>query len=159
MGRLIENLVLQAIAFEAIDEHDLALAALEKALTLAEPEGYVRIFVDEGAAMQFLLAKMKFETGRLNDYASRLLTAFLQQPAEVQLHPSSLSPQPLVEPLSDRELDVLHLLSQGFSNTEIADRLVLSVGTVKSHAHHIYGKLGVQSRTQAIIRAKELNLL
>jgi LuxR family maltose regulon positive regulatory protein len=65
----------------------------------------------------------------------------------------------LIEPLSDRELDVLHLLSQGFSNTEIADRLVLSVGTVKSHAHHIYGKLGVQSRTQAIIRAKELNLL
>jgi LuxR family maltose regulon positive regulatory protein len=166
-GRLIENLVLQAIAFEAIAEQELALAALERALTLAEPEGYVRAFIDEGQAMRVLISDFRFWiatqsthtdlAARLLPYTDQLVAAFPQaESASIQNPQSKI--QNLVEPLSDRELDVLRLLAQGLSNAAIADRLVVSVGTVKSHVHHIYGKLGVQSRTQAILRAKELQL-
>lgn len=161
-GRLIENLVLQAVVFAAIDEPDRALAALEKALTLAEPEGYVRVFVDEGAALKLLIADCRVliaqqpDRARLLNYADRLLEAF--SPSEV-ISSQKSTINNLIKPLSERELDVLRLLAQGLSNTAIADRLVVSVGTVKSHVHHIYGKLGVQSRTQAILRAKELQLL
>jgi LuxR family maltose regulon positive regulatory protein len=117
----------------------------------------VRVFVDEGQIMQMLLAKMKTQDGRVKDYLIHLLAAFPQQLAEVQLQPSSLIPQPLVDPLSERELDVLRLLAEGLSNAEIARRLVVSVGTVKACVASI--TVGVQSRTQAIVRATELNLL
>lgn len=92
----------------------------------------------------------------MKDYVLKLLAAFRTQHA---LHPSSLSPQPLVEPLSERELEVLDLIAEGLSNQEIAQRLFLSVPTVKWHTTHIYGKLGVQNRTQAVAQARALGLL
>jgi len=92
----------------------------------------------------------------MKDYVLKLLSAFRAQHA---LHPSSLIPQPLIEPLSERELEVLRLIAEGLSNQEIAGRLFLSVPTVKWHTTHIYGKLGVQNRTQAVTRARALGLL
>ena len=77
----------------------------------------------------------------------------------LKIHPSSFSPQPLIEPLSQRELEVLQLISDGASNREIAQELVLAIGTVKKHISNIFGKLGVSSRTQAVARARELDLI
>ncbi len=149
MGGVIEILVLQALAHDAMDDIPLALVPLERALVLAEPEGYVRIFVDEGRPMTHLLSKTTaHET--MAKYMSKLLAAF-ETPA--------LSAQPLVEPLSQRELEVLHLIAQGLSNQEICQRLFLALSTVKGHNRNIFGKLQVQRRTEAIARARELGLL
>jgi LuxR family maltose regulon positive regulatory protein len=156
MGSVIEIGVVQALAHQAHGQHAAALVALERALRLAEPEGYVRMFVDEGPRMAALLTRMKDESGKMKEYVARLLSAFGIQ-KDVQ--PSALSPQPLVEPLSQRELDVLRLVSQGCSNREISQRLVLALDTVKGHNRRIYEKLQVQRRTEAVARARELGLL
>jgi len=155
-GSLIRLLAVQALALAAQGERESAVQSLQRALTLAEPEGYVRTFVDEGDPMRQLLERMKDEGGGMKDYVLKLLSAFRAQHA---LHPSSLIPQPLIEPLSERELEVLRLIAEGLSNQEIAGRLFLSVPTVKWHTTHIYGKLGVQNRTQAVTRARALGLL
>jgi len=144
---LIGSLVLQAIALQA--KPDQALAALERALSLAEPEGYVRTFVDAGAPMAALL-RTAASRGIALDYVSKLLAAF----GEVA-SPSA----PLIEPLSERELEVLRLLAAGLSNREIAADLFLAVGTVKKYTSNIYGKLNVRKRTQAVARARELGLV
>jgi LuxR family maltose regulon positive regulatory protein len=169
MGRVIEILMLQALALQAQGVSAEAFAALDQALTLAEPQGYVRTFVDEGEPLRLLLQRMKAE-GRspsMNDYMNKLLAAFATpegQSAKVhpfdiaQDKPSSFILQPLVEPLSARELEVLHLIAEGLSNYAIARKLFLSTGTVKVHLKHIYGKLDVNSRTQAVARLHELNL-
>jgi LuxR family maltose regulon positive regulatory protein len=154
MGRIIEILVLQAMALQAQSEGDQALAALERALTLAEPEGYVRIFIDEGAPMAALL-RTAASRGIAVDYVGKLLAAFGEAAP-----PSLPLPSPsLIEPLSERELEVLRLLAAGLSNREIAAELFLAVGTVKKHTSNIYGKLNVSKRTQAVVRARELSLL
>jgi LuxR family maltose regulon positive regulatory protein len=162
MGNVIELLALRALALRAQGQSAQAMTTLERALTLAEPEGYIRIFVDEGEPMKLLLQRMKVEDprkgaegGRMRDYVDKLLSAF----GERVFHPSSRGPQPLVEPLSERELEVLRLIADGLSNAEIAERLVIAQGTVKRHINNIYGKLSVQSRTQAIAHARELGLL
>ena len=164
MGSIIEILVLQALAYEAQGKIPSALMALERALTLAEPEGYVRIFVDEGQPMEGLLVRMKDEGGRMKEYVDRLLTTFkgqkdAQRLDSVQDKPLSLNPQSLVEPLSERELEVLQLIAEGLTNREIAERLFLSLNTIKVHSRNIYGKLGVNSRTQAVNRARDLGVL
>ncbi len=124
---------------------------------LAEPEGYIRLFVDEGAPMLALLRQVHARS-RVPGYVAILLRAFEEQNiSDVPL--SSARPGTLVEPLTERKCDVLRLLLAGASNREIARRLVLSVNTVKRHVYNLCGKLGVQSRTQAIIRARALNLL
>ena len=92
----------------------------------------------------------------MKEYVHKLLAAYGKQK---DVHPSSLSPQPLVEPLSQRELEVLHLIAQGLSNREISERLFLALSTVKRHNGNIYGKLGVQRRTEAVAHARELGLL
>jgi LuxR family maltose regulon positive regulatory protein len=102
--------------------------------------------------MKALLDRLKSQRGELKDYILTLMAAFDETGR-------ATIPQPLVEPLSERELDVLHLLEQGMSNREIAQRLVVSLGTVKTHVHSIIGKLGVRSRAQAVAQAKELKLL
>jgi LuxR family maltose regulon positive regulatory protein len=147
-----------------------AFAALDQALTLAEPQGYVRTFVDEGEPLRLLLQRMKAE-GRspsMNDYMNKLLAAFATpegQSAKVhpfdiaQDKPSSFNLQPPVEPLRDRELEVLSLIAEGRSNQEIADKLILGLSTVKTHVNNLFRKLDVSSRTQAIARARELGLL
>jgi LuxR family transcriptional regulator, maltose regulon positive regulatory protein len=153
MGSLLEALVLQALAHEAEGQISRALATLERALTLAEPEGYVRIFVDEGAAMRTLLRHAAAH-GIVGPYTQRLLSAF-----EEAALPISAPGSRLVEPLTRREVEILRLVAAGMRNQEIADHLFISLSTVKRHIANTYGKLGASHRTEAIVRAKELDLL
>ena len=160
---LLETLMLQALAFRAQNKLDQALAALGKALALAEPGGYIRLFADEGPPMARLLRETAAH-GLAPKYIAKLLAAFAKTPKEQRAPetvPSpSVSAQPsLVEPLSERELQVLQLLAAGLSNPEIAQQLYVAVSTVRSHAKSIYGKLDVHGRWEAVQRAKELRLL
>jgi LuxR family maltose regulon positive regulatory protein len=156
ISRTIEVLMLQALAAQAAGEGDRAVLSLEKALTLAEPGGFNRIFVDEGAAVSVLLKKVKAQGSSMKQYVARLLAAYGNQ---IDDNPLSLKPQRLVEPLSQRELEVLQLVAEGYSNREIGQRLFLALNTVKGHNRNIYGKLQVHRRTEAVARARELGLL
>jgi len=161
-GRLIEVLMLQALTLSAQNKTDRVLPLLTQALSLAEPGGYIRLFVDEDEPMEKLLQRVKADAlqgkrGRTKAYVGQLLAAFNYR--EATSPPSPLGSQPLIDPLSDRELEVLHLIAQGFSNREIAQKLVITVGTTKTHINNIYRKLDVRSRTQSIARANELQLL
>jgi LuxR family transcriptional regulator, maltose regulon positive regulatory protein len=161
-GSLIEVLVLQAVALDMQADTDAALAVLEQALGLARPEGYMRMFLDEGKPIEALLrtAITRWRDRDLLAYARKLLAAFYQEQAERPVPPTKASQgDALTEALSERELEVLHLIAAGWSNQEIADKLVISVRTVKKHVENIHAKLGVRSRTQAAVRARELNLL
>ena len=129
-----------------------ALPPLDRALALAEPEGYVRMFVDEGPAMASLLVAAE-RHGIAHDYARRLQNAFIR----TQERPSVT--QGLVDPLSQRELDVLRLLGSDLGGPDIARELVLSLNTVRTHTKNIYAKLGVNSRRAAVRRAEELDLM
>ena len=151
-GSVIEVLVLQALGLRMRDGARAALPPLERALALAEPEGYVRMFVDEGRAMASLLDAAQ-KHGIAHDYARRLQNAL--SGAE-QRTPTA---QPLVDPLSERELDVLRLLGTDLGGPDIARELVLSLNTVRTHTKNIYAKLGVNSRRAAVRRAEELDLL
>ena len=146
---VIEVRLLQALA---ADTPEAALRFLEEALHRARSAGFIRLFVDKGEPMRALLARLRSSGGELKEYILTLLSAF-GEPAE------ATPQQSLVEPLSARELEVLRLVAQGLSNGEIAQRLVVSLGTVKSHVHSLIAKLSVHSRTQAIARARELDLL
>ena len=157
MGSVLEILIVRALALEAQGDRTSALSTLERALVLAEPEGYIRLFVDEGPPMQALL-RHAYVGGIVPGYVATLLSAFGEQNV-ANLPLSSPHPSPLVEPLTEREREVLRLLLEGASNREIASHLTLSVNTVKRHVYNLCGKLGVQSRTQAIARARTLNLL
>ncbi len=159
MGSVIETLVLLSIALRAQGKLDQAMTALEKALSLAKPEGFVRVFVDEGRPMAELL-RSALARQIVPDYVSRLLASF-GMPRAVG-GPTLLSgayARPIIEPLTGRELELLQLLAAGKSNKQIADELVVVTGTVKAHLLSIYRKLDVHNRTQAIARARELNLL
>jgi LuxR family maltose regulon positive regulatory protein len=152
MGQVIEILVLQALAFQGKKELAQALAALEKALSLAQPEGYVRTFLDEGEPIAKLLYQAKSHRMAIG-YAAELLSAMGKASGTAQ-PPAQL----LIEPLSLRELEVFRLIEAGCSNQQIAAKLVISIPTVKRHISNIYAKLGVESRTQAISRGRELRL-
>jgi len=157
-GSMIKILALQALAYQAQSDMDQAMSTLERALSLAEPEGFVRTFVDEGAPMATLLQRAAAR-GIVPQYVSGLLATFGAEGMEIATASSPPSTPPLVEPLTPRELEVLHLLGQGCSNREIAEALVITLNGVKKHTSNIYGKLGVHSRTQAVVRAQELGLL
>ena len=154
---VLEILVLRVLALEAQGDRTSALSTLERALVLAAPEGYIRLFVDEGASMQALLRHARGRSA-VPWYVATLLSAFGEQNVSDLPLPAA-RPSALLEPLTEREREVLRLLLEGASNREIAHRLVLSVNTVKRHVYNICGKLGVQNRSQAIIRARDLNLL
>jgi LuxR family maltose regulon positive regulatory protein len=161
IGHLIETLVLQALAHQMQGDVPAACVALEKALILAEPEGYVRIFLDEGADMANLLREAKARKIML-DYTSKLLAAFeaVQQGKSDELLPATSSAsQPLLEPLSQRELEILRLFKTELSGPEIARELVVALSTVRTHTKSIYGKLNVNSRRAAVRRAEELKLI
>jgi LuxR family maltose regulon positive regulatory protein len=158
-SRAIEILVLQALAFQAGGDTARAMTTLERALTLAEPGGFIRIFVDEGPPMARLLYEAATR-GIAPDYARRLLVTFpVAEPEQTGPSSSQVPECELVEPLSERELEVLQLIAEGLTNQEIASRLYLSLNTVKAHTRNIYGKLGVHSRTQAVARARALGVL
>lgn len=152
LGSVIKLLVLQALAFQALHNVDHALSSLQRALVLAEPEGYVRTFVDEGAAMACLL-RAALAGGIVPNYAAHLLAIC---DAEAESVPAAMAS--LVEPLTEREVEVLRLIVAGLSNAEIADELYIAISTVKSHVNHIYGKLAVEHRAQAIVKAQDLAL-
>jgi LuxR family maltose regulon positive regulatory protein len=161
MGSAIEILVLQALAHHVQGDIPSALAPLERALTLAEPEGFIRIFVDEGRPMAQLLSEAAARR-IMPDYTARLLAGFEageHKGEDEPCLPPSLPAQPLAEPLSQRELEVLRLIAQGLSNREIGQRLFLAVITVKGHNRNIFRKLQVRRRTEAVVRARELGLL
>ncbi|HEU5098608.1 MAG TPA: LuxR C-terminal-related transcriptional regulator, partial [Roseiflexaceae bacterium] len=168
-GRVIELLALQALALRADDREFEALVALERALRLAAPEGYIRIFVDEGAPIAALLQKAH-PSSSVPSYIEKLLAAFPEAQSDrsrraqnndtFSLRDRSLErSHALVEPLTARELEVLRLLADGASNGEIAQSLIVGLSTVKKHISNIFGKLDAQSRTQAIARARALKLL
>ncbi|MCB0037059.1 MAG: hypothetical protein KDE51_23675, partial [Anaerolineales bacterium] len=151
----LKVLVLQAAVLHAQGHLNQAIQPLNEALTLAEPHGFVRTFVDEGAPIAELLTLMKNRNLGSQPYITKLLEAF----ATEAFYPSSLIPQPLIDPLSERELEVLQLIAQGLSNKEISAELFLALSTVKGHNRNIYDKLQVQRRTEAVLRGRELGLL
>jgi LuxR family maltose regulon positive regulatory protein len=144
--------VLQALAHQMRGDVPAALAPLVRALTLAEPEGYVRLFVDEGPPMAVLL-EAAAKHGMATSSARRLLTAF------GKAEDSTPVKQDLIEPLSERELDVLRLLGSDLDGPDIARELTVSLNTLRTHTKNVYGKLGVNTRRAAVRRAQELDLL
>ena len=171
---LIGALVLQALAYDQQGDADGAAAALTRALGLAAPEGYIRVFVQEGGPMGRLLRSIRdddddtTEPGVAVEYLETLLAA-LGVTALVEVdgqgrsngvgYQSTYATVSLLSPLSERELEVLRLIAAGKSNAAIADTLYISLSTVKTHINNLYSKLGVESRTQALVRAKEINLM
>ena len=155
MGSMLEILTAQALAFHAHGEQSQSFASLNRALTLAEPEGYFRFFVNEGESIVGLLKALihSREDDRLNNYIRKLLNAF------DKTKPEPANAQPLIDPLSERELEVLRLVADGLSNDEISQKLFLALSTVKGHNLRIFNKLQAKSRTEAVARARELGLL
>ena len=154
MGRAIEMAALRAVALDALRERAQALDEIARALELAEPEMYVRLFVEAGDPMAMLLREAAAR-GIAPTYAAKLLRSFGPSGPSAIGAPA----QPLAEPLTEREMEVLNLLAEGLTNPEIAQRLFISLPTVKSHARNIYGKLGVHSRRQAVAHARSLGIL
>jgi LuxR family maltose regulon positive regulatory protein len=161
-GRLIEIITLKALAMQAEGDTTQADIALTKSLVLAEAEGYLRIFLDEGQPMQLLLAQALAHAGAgpWRDYAIHLLSQFDAEPHGGTAAQEKASPAgSLIEPLSQRELEVLHLIAMGRTNQGIARQLVVAPGTVKAHTSSIYRKLDVANRTEAVARARQLGIL
>lgn len=150
----LKVLALQAVAFKANGEKLRAVKMLGEAVALAEPGGYIRIFVDEGAPMAALLREVEMK-GSTSNYVRQLLAAF----GNVEVSPTLPLPQALVEPLSERELEVLRLLGTELSGPELARGLMVSINTLRTHTKNIYAKLGVTTRQAAFRRAVELHLL
>jgi len=148
-GSVIALLVQLALAHGQAHDELAALSALERAVRLAEPGGYVRVFLDEGEAMSGLLRRLR-NRGVGVAYVSRLLATFGS---------GHDLPPPRIELLTPREREVLDLLALGLPNRAIAERLVTSEATVKSHVHHLIDKLGVRSRAAVPVRARELGVL
>ena len=153
LGSLIKMCVLLALAHQAGGEKDKSMNALEQALITAKPEGYVRVFVDAGDLMATLLREAE-KRDIAPDYIPKLLAAFESDNVQVE-PPSDTS---LIEPLSERELEVLRLLRTELSGTEIASELMIALSTMRTHTQNIYSKLGVSNRRAAVRRAEELNL-
>jgi LuxR family maltose regulon positive regulatory protein len=153
----LKVMILQALAFHAHSVYNRAQQALGDALALAESGGLIRIFIDEGLPMAELLSEAPVHD-IMPEYVGKLLAAF-EHEKQGYAQQSALNPQPLIQPLSPRELEVLQLIAQGLSNDEIGKRLFLALDTVKGHNRRIYDKLQVQRRTEAVARARELGLL
>ena len=159
MGSILEIQIVAALSYRALGSTSQAFTSLKHALTLARPEGFVRIFVGEGEPMQSLLSdfrrslekQARGKSHELTEYVVKLLSAFAQ--------PKEKQQSKLVEPLSKRELEILQLIAQGLSNGEISKRLFLALNTIKGHNRVIFDKLQAQNRTEAVARARELDLL
>jgi LuxR family maltose regulon positive regulatory protein len=162
MGRLIEITILKALALQAAGDPMQADITLTKSLTLAEPGGYTRIFLDEGRPMQLLLAQWlaHVSSGSLQNYAIQILSQFDSKITTIGgLQEKASTSGILIDPLSPRELEVLHLMGIGKTNPEIAQQLIVARGTIKAHTASIYRKLDVNNRTEAVARARQLGIL
>jgi len=160
---IVEALLLSSIAHLGLDNLVQAKGCFNRCLELAAPGGYVRLFLDEGPAIRMLLQEA-VKSGTAVEYASKLLAAFEVESTQreggvLEPHSQKISSPGLPEPLTEREIELLSLIAEGLSNQEIAQRLFISLPTVKWHTSNIYGKLGVRSRTQAIIQARSLGIL
>jgi LuxR family maltose regulon positive regulatory protein len=150
---------LQALALKAVGDTRQAMTVLEQSLTLAEPRGFLFAFVNEGPPMARLLYEA-LSREISPEYVQKLLAAFPDvEPEKNLLRNPIVSDSELIEPLSEREIEVLQLIADGISRPEIASRLVISLNTVKTHARNIYGKLGVNNQMQAVGKARGLGLL
>ena len=154
-GSLIKLLALQAAAYQAQGQTESALSRLDSALALAGSEGFVRSFLDAGPHLVGLLVTMKNEGRGPQETIQALLDA---SPGSTTSDLSASTPQPLIEPLTEREQEVLSLVAAGLSNRAIAQELIVAVGTVKTHVNRIMGKLDADNRTQAVARARELGI-
>jgi LuxR family maltose regulon positive regulatory protein len=155
----LKTRILRAVALHAMGDRAMAVEVLDEAMALAEPGGFIRIFVDEGAPMARLLREA-LSRGCHPAYVRRLLAAFPVDEAALAASPATrVAGSRLAEPLSGRELEVLALIATGLTNQEIAARLYLSLHTVKAHARTVYAKLDVGSRTQAVAKGRALGLL
>jgi LuxR family maltose regulon positive regulatory protein len=164
-NHVLEMWLLQAQAYQMLQWQQEALSLLAQAVHLAAPEGYIRRFVDEGPSLAALLSLLRAQERQAEDlpYLETLLRAFNQQPVaqptRLEREPSPSPSRPLMDPLSAREQEVLHLVARGASNQEIAETLVVAPDTIKHHVSHILSKLEVANRTQAVARARALGLL
>jgi LuxR family transcriptional regulator, maltose regulon positive regulatory protein len=152
--RKIECLVVKALALESMDKPNQAIDTVSEALVIAAPKGFLRVFLDKGKPMKRLLQGGP-EFDRSNDFVSQLLAAF-ERSGDIK---TPLLAQKMIEPLSERELEVLGLVAQGLTNREISERLFLALDTVKGHNRRIYGKLEVKKRFDAVEKARRLGLL
>jgi LuxR family maltose regulon positive regulatory protein len=160
-GSVIEILILRALALDAAGQAATSAVDLSRAMLLAEPEGYIRIFADEREPIAAMLRSAGAH-GSATAYTAKLLAAIAGAEHGVRgadVTPPARMSAPLAEALTEREREILRLLASGASNPEMARKLVVSLGTVKTHVHHILGKLNVRSRTKAIAKAKEMGLL
>jgi LuxR family transcriptional regulator, maltose regulon positive regulatory protein len=160
LGSVLEVLLTLNLAYHAQGNHPQATLMLNQALSMAEPEGYTRLFVDEGETLRLQLETLAQDHKHpLEKYLSRLLSGF-QASAEIVLKPKA-NPHTIgmIEPLTERELQVLRLIAQGLSNSEISQKLFLALSTIKGHNLRIFNKLQAQNRTEAVASARNLGLL
>jgi LuxR family maltose regulon positive regulatory protein len=158
-NELLKGLALQAVVYHELNQQDVALEVLDESLALARLGGFIRIFVDEGSSMAQLLQIAK-SRGLRQDYVSQLISAFSLPIGGQSAESQTINPESQwIDPLSQREIEVLQLIARGLTNQEIADQLYLSLHTVKVHARNIYSKLAVKNRTQAVAAAKALGIL
>jgi LuxR family maltose regulon positive regulatory protein len=156
-GSLMEVLLLQASAYQAQGDLDAALDCLQEALKIGESQDYRRIFLDEGEPItQLLYEAVRRDISQA--YVGRLLADY-DPDAQVERRDLTTTQDQIVEPLSEREIEVLHWIAEGLTNREIAQKLYLSTSTIKAHTYHIYGKLNVHNRTQAVAKARALGVL
>jgi len=159
LARVVELSLFKAVALWNLGMIDEAAIIFEKCLSLAESGGIVRIFLETGEAVVQLLQRAKSKGAR-TEYVGKLEAAFSGQQVDVKKDaPLIPSQEKLIEPLTERELEVLRLMCEGYSNQGIADEMIVSVNTVKKHTSNIYGKLGVRNRAQAVLRAREIELV
>jgi len=154
-------LISRARIFQTQGRHEQAQDALEEALSIAAPEGLMRSFLDQGPEMARLVYQAAAH-GLAPSFTGRLLAAFdleTERGEAISDVTADIALEEMIEPLSEREIEVLHLVAAGFSNRQIAQKLYLSMSTVKAHTYNIYGKLGVHSRTQAVAKARALAIL
>jgi len=160
MFNVTRLLILDALALYAQKESSSAITVLKQALALAEPENYVRSFLDIGKPMEELLSwgleSQSLNDPRLRPFVSKLLSL---SGVESSIEPIQPIGEALIEPLSERELEVLRLIAKGLSNREISERLFLALSTIKGHTRIIFDKLQVQRRTEAVARARQLGIL